>query len=148
MLDLTQLPPERQLDFWLGAWDVSWGDGQMGTNHITRILDGRVIQENFDGQPALAFQGMSLSVYSAKLKQWQQTWADSSGNYWHFLGGLDGEQFILTTEDVLEGQPVHLRMRFYNIARDTLDWMWERSDDGGQTWQAKWHIHYQRQTEQ
>ena len=144
---MIQLLPEQQLDFWLGLWNVSWGEGQFGTNHITRILDGRVIQESFDGQPTMPFRGMSLSVYSPKLKKWQQTWADSEGNYWHFLGGLEGQQVILTTTDVIEGQPVQLRMRFYNIAQDTFDWLWERSDDGGQTWQAKWQIHYQRKFE-
>ena len=32
-----------------------------------------------------------------------------------------------------------------NIARDALDWRWERSDDNGQTWQVQWQIHYHRQ---
>lgn len=31
--------PERQLDFWLGDWEVSWGEDQQGTNRIERILD-------------------------------------------------------------------------------------------------------------
>ena len=53
---------------------------------------------------------------------------------------------ILAAGDVVEGQPVKLRMIFYNIDQDELDWRWERSDDGGQTWQLKWHIHYRRRT--
>ena len=145
MHDINQLPPEQQLDFWLGEWDVSWGDGQHGTNYITRLLDNRVIQENFDGNPAMPFQGTSLSVYSPKLGQWQQTWVDSEGNYWHFLGGGEGNEMVLVTDDVIEGRPVKLRMVFYNIARDELDWRWERSDDGGATWELKWQIHYRRQ---
>lgn len=145
MLPLSTLPPEQHFDFWLGAWEVSWGEGQRGTNTITRILDGRVIQENFDGQPALPFRGISLSVYSPKLGHWQQTWADNEGNYWHFLGGVEGERLILVTDDVIEGRPVKLRMIFYNITPEALDWCWERSDDGGVTWQIKWQIHYQRQ---
>jgi hypothetical protein len=144
MLDIARLLPEKQFDFWLGAWDVSWGDGQHGANHITRILKARAIQENFDGRPSMAFRGMSLSVYSRKLGQWQQTWVDTDGNYWHFLGGVDGDQMILSTQDVIDGQPIRLRMVFYDIARDTLEWRWERSGDGGQTWQVKWQIHYQR----
>jgi len=35
-------------------------------------------------------------------------------------------------------------MIFYDIEHDQLDWRWERSDDGGQTWQVKWQIHYRR----
>ncbi len=144
MLELAKLPAEQQLDFWLGEWDVSWGDDQHGTNHIVCILDGRVIQENFDGSPALDFQGMSLSVYSEKLGRWQQTWADSQGSCWHFTGGVVGNEMILTTNDVIDGQPVLLRMVFYNIASDELDWRWERSNDGGETWEERWQIHYRR----
>jgi len=144
MLDISRLPPEQQFDFWLGVWDVSWDDNQHGTNRIARILDGRVIQENFDGYPAMSFRGMSLSVYSPKLNQWQQTWVDTEGNYWHFLGGVAGTQMILGTDDVVKGQPIKLRMIFYNIARDEIDWRWERSDNERQTWDVKWQIHYRR----
>ena len=38
-------PPEQQFDFWLGEWDVSWGEGQGGTNRVDKILDGKVIRE-------------------------------------------------------------------------------------------------------
>jgi len=144
MLEISKRPAAKQLDFWLGEWDVSWGDDQHGTNRIVRILDERVIQENFDGTPSLDFRGMSLSVYSEKLQQWQQTWTDSQGSYWHFTGGVVGNEMILTTNDVIDGQPVLLRMVFYNITQDELDWRWERSDDDGATWQERWQIHYHR----
>ncbi len=144
MLDLMQLAPEEQFDFWLGDWDVSWSDDQRGTNQVTRILNGHVIQEQFDGAPAIPFQGMSLSVYDPRGEQWRQTWVDNSGNYWHFSGGVVDKEMILSTDDVFEGRPVKLRMVFYNIERDELDWRWERSDDGGQTWDLQWQIHYRR----
>jgi len=51
--------PEKQFDFWLGEWDCTWGDDGKATNHIQRIMDNKVIQENFTN-PAL--RGMSLSV--------------------------------------------------------------------------------------
>ena len=144
MIDLLKLPPEKQLDFWLGEWDVSWDGDQHGRNTITRILDSRVIQEQFNGAPSLDFRGMSLSVYSARLGRWRQTWVDSEGNYWDFRGGVQGDEFILDTDDVIDGRPVRLRMVFYNIAREELDWRWERSDDDGRTWQLRWHLHYRR----
>ena len=144
MIDLSKLPPEEQLDFWLGEWDVSWDGDQHGRNTITRILDSRVIQEQFDGAPSLNFRGMSLSTYSARLGRWRQTWVDSEGNYWDFRGGVQGDEFILDTDDVIDGRPVRLRMVFYNIAREELDWRWERSDDDGRTWQLRWHLHYRR----
>jgi len=144
MIDLSQLPPEEQLDFWLGEWDVSWDDDQHGRNTITRILDSRVIQEQFDGAPSADLRGMSLSVYSPRLGQWRQTWVDNEGNYWDFRGGVQGDDMILATDDVIDGRAVKLRMVFYNIERHELDWRWERSDDNGRTWQLQWQIHYQR----
>ncbi len=136
--------PEEQFDFWLGDWDVSWGDGQQGTNRIDKILEGKVIREQFDGNPAMAFRGMSLSVYDARREQWRQTWVDIEGTYWAFRGGFEDGRMILSTEEVVEGKDVLLRMVFYDIAADELEWSWERSDDGGESWQQKWHIHYRR----
>ena len=40
-------------DFWVGEWNLTWkdpdGSTATGTNIITKILDGTVIQENFTG---------------------------------------------------------------------------------------------------
>lgn len=136
--------PERALDFWLGQWTVTWGDGLSASNHVEAILGGAVIRENFDGRPGAEFQGQSLSVYSPALGLWRQTWVDSDGSYWAFTGGPQGERFVFATDDVRDGQPIQLRMVFYNLAADSLDWDWERSDDGGLTWALKWRLHYTR----
>jgi len=140
----ADLPPEQQFDFWLGDWEVIWDEGKRASNRIEKVLDGRAILESFDGSPSLDFRGMSLSVYSPHRKLWQQTWADSEGNYWHFTGGFQSERMLLVTDDILEGVPVKLRMVWYNITSDALDWNWERSEDDGETWQLRWHLHYRR----
>jgi hypothetical protein len=54
--------PARQFDFWLGEWDLTWGDGEHGTNSIYLDFDGRVIVESFDGRPSTGLQGMSIST--------------------------------------------------------------------------------------
>ncbi len=136
--------PERQFDFWLGEWDVSWGEGQQGANRIDKILDGKVIREQFDGNPAISFRGMSLSVYDAGAELWRQTWVDTEGNYWAFTGGFEDGRMTLSTEVEADGKLVQLRMVFFNIADDQLDWHWERSEDGGRNWELRWHIHYRR----
>lgn len=136
--------PEQQFDFWLGEWDVSWAEGQQGTNRIDKILDGKVIREQFDGNPAMPFRGMSLSVYDAGEKRWRQTWVDTEGNYWAFEGGFEDGRMILSTEVEAGGKLDQLRMVFFNIEADELDWNWERSKDGGRSWELRWHIHYRR----
>ncbi|MGH2521803.1 MAG: DUF1579 family protein [Anaerolineales bacterium] len=137
-------PAAREFDFWLGEWDVTWGEGQCGSNRIEAILNSRVILENFNGQPAIPFRGMSVSVYDFKREQWRQTWVDDTGNYWAFTGGFHAGRMTLQTDDMVEGRPVKLRMMFYNIAADELDWDWEKSEDSGETWTLLWHIHYRR----
>jgi len=137
------VPPEtHQFDFWLGEWDVSWQGGR-GTNSIRSILDGYVVEERFHSD-AIALHGISLSVYSAQRGQWQQTWVDSQGSYLDLAGGWDGERMILTAARIQQGKSITLRMVFYNIAPDQLDWVWEHSKDAGQTWEQLWQIHYQR----
>ena len=136
--------PSHALDFWLGDWTVSWGDGLTGTNRVEPILGGAVIRETFDGRSGADLQGTSLSVYSPQLGCWRQTWADSQGSYWAFTGGLEGDRFILSTDDFKDGLPIKLRMVFYHIAPHSLDWDWERSEDGGATWALQWRLHYTR----
>ena len=138
----------RQFDFWLGEWDLTWADGGKGTNHITRILDGCVLQENFDGTPAIALKGVSVSVFDVRAGQWKQTWVDSSGSYLDFIGGMEDGKMVLNREMLLEGKPIKQRMVFYNIAENELDWNWERSNDNGATWTVLWHIHYKRKQTQ
>ena len=134
----------RQFDFWLGEWDLTWGEDGRGTNVITAVLDKRVIQEQFDGTPATPLQGLSVSTYNTQLGKWQQTWVDNQGSYLDFVGEFAAGKMILSREATLAGQPILQRMVWYNIAEQSLDWNWERSTDGGETWQIMWHIHYQR----
>ncbi len=144
MTTQTTPNPARALDFWLGDWTVSWGDGLTARNTVEAILGGAVMRESFDGHPGASFQGVSLSVYSPALGLWRQTWVDSDGSYWAFTGGPEGDRFCFATDDVQQGKPIKLRMTFYHIAADALDWDWERSDDGGGTWTLKWRLHYTR----
>ena len=139
------LPVEaRQFDFWLGEWDAIWGDNERGSNVIRSVLDDAVILENFDGRPGTPLIGMSVSVYNAALGKWQQTWVDNQGGYLDFAGAFEGGRMVLQRSAMLDGQSFLQRMVWYNIERDQFDWNWERSDDGGQTWQVMWQIHYTR----
>ena len=143
----TNEPAElRQFDFWLGDWDLTWGDNGRGTNRITAVLDHRVIQEQFDGTPATPLRGLSVSTYNTALGKWQQTWVDNSGSYLDFVGEFTDGKMILSREAVLQGKPILQRMVWCNISQQSLDWNWERSEDGGETWQVMWQIHYQRKS--
>jgi len=139
----------RQLDFWVGDWDLSWPGpngqpGLHGHNVITRELDDCVIYEHFSDMAQPPFQGASLSTYSAKLGKWQQTWVDNQGSYLDFVGEFKDGQMILSREFIQGGKKIRQRMVFKNIKPDSLDWSWESSDDDGATWKVVWPIHYAR----
>ncbi len=134
----------RQFDFWLGDWKLTWDEEGRGRNRITSILGGCVIQEEFDGTPSIPLKGLSLSTYNVTTGKWQQTWVDNSGSYLDFIGEFANGKMILSRDTFIQEKPIKQRMIFYNIAKDELDWNWERTDDKGKTWQTLWHIHYQR----
>lgn len=79
-------PEARQFDFWIGEWNLTWGDEGKGTNIITSTLGGCVILENFDGTPSITLKGMSVSTFNARSGKWEQTWVDNQGGYLDFTG--------------------------------------------------------------
>ena len=137
----------RQLDFWLGEWDLSW-EGGSGSNLITRRFDDCVIEENFSGQvPSGLFLGHSVSVWDGRRGEWRQTWVDNQGSYLVFTGGI-GEDEVMRlhgeTRELPDGRTQVTRMSWIDVEDDSLDWHWERSVDGGVTWEMVWAIHYER----
>lgn len=140
-------PEAAQFDFWVGEWELTWGEEDRGANSIEKILDGCVIVENFDGTPSIPLKGMSVSSYSRQLKKWQQTWVDNKGGYLDFVGEYQGDRMILTREFLKDDEKVMQRMVWYNISEDALDWNWERSMDNGKTWEVLWTIHYERKSD-
>jgi len=138
-----------QFDFWIGDWKLEWKDQsgkiQNGTNSIKKILDGCVIEENFDGGEGTPLKGKSNSVYNSFTKKWHQTWVDNTGGYLDFMGNFSNGIMILVREYIDQsGSKVMQRMVWYNISKNEIDWNWERSDDEGKTWAVKWKIHYTR----
>ena len=143
-------PEFRQLDFWVGVWDVRWDAtanqaAGNGTNTITRQLGNCVIQEHFEGGPTTSGMiGHSVSTYHASPRLWRQTWVDNQGGYFALTGGpTDDRRFILENTRLREGAP-YLRMVFEEITPNSLTWRWQRSRDSGATWEDSWVIYYTR----
>jgi hypothetical protein len=145
-------PEFRQLDFWLGVWDVRWDAAAgiaagHGTNRVTRTLGDCVIQESFDGGPTTGnLIGQSLSTYHLPLKRWRQTWVDNQGGYFALVGGPEGNGFVLVSSRLKDDVPVQ-RMVFEEIQSDSLTWRWQKTTDGGKSWSDQWVIYYTRQPE-
>jgi hypothetical protein len=143
--------PEHAFDFWLGEWDLTWqnedGSTASGKNRVCRILDGHVIEENFEvltGDMA-GYVGKSYSVYNSQTGEWKKTWVDNGGAYLDFTGDIDGGNRIFQrTAITSNGNRFLQRMVFYDITEDSPSWEWQRSEDDGETWQLMWRIQYRR----
>lgn len=148
-------PEMRQLDFWLGEWDLTSRQRDPDNpdrarkitmhNSVRRILDGCVIVERFNGTPAIPLRGASVSHYDRDIGKWRQTWVDNQGGWYNLTGEYKDGKVVLTTPDTVRGgKRMRWRMIFSEIARDGLDWEWQRSTDAGLTWESRWRIHYSR----
>lgn len=135
---------QSQFDFWIGEWDLTWGEDGKGINIITKPLDSLVIMENFDGTLSSPLQGISVSTFNKRIGKWQQTWVDNQGSYLDFVGEFMEGKMILQRKAYIEGKEVLQRMVWYDINHENFEWNWERSLDNGKTWEVMWNIHYSR----
>ena len=140
-------PEYRQLDFWLGTWDLAYTQGgKAGTsrNRVTRQLDGCVVQEDFEGPPGTPLVGRSVSMYDRASGRWKQTWVDNQGGYLDFTGGLEDGRMVFAREFERNGQRIRQRMVFDDVTPRSMTWRWQRSTDAGATWSTLWEIAYRR----
>jgi len=138
----------RQLDFWLGEWDVSTTQGGVpaGTSKIELILEDCVVQENWQslGSP---YTGKSYNIYDAALKRWEQYWVDSTGGNIFFHGELaqDGVMDYWTDDIPQSGGPsLRRHLQFIPIGTDKVRQFSRGSTDGGKTWNVEYDFTYVR----
>ena len=141
-------PEQKQLDFWVGEWELSWPGNSAGeTAHEQRAgHSGRVHRRGeFLRRRCHAPQGKSVSVFDAAARRWKQTWVDNEGGYLDLAGEFkDGRMMLAREATRPDGSKAQQRMVFKNITPDRFDWSWESSKDGGKTWTVFWPIDYKR----
>ena len=131
------------LGFWVGKWDCTWADGH-GANYVTIEFDDHVVVERFESFAPDRFSGFSVSVPDRDGDRWRQTWVDSTGNYWHFVGGPEPDgTFVFATPERVDEEQVFKRMVFSDVTPEGFDWRWEFAADR-QAWQPSWQIRYAR----
>jgi tetratricopeptide (TPR) repeat protein len=124
----------RQLDFWLGRWEVESSGTVVGTNHIEAILDGCVLLEQWSGG---GIDGKSFNFYDAAAQEWRQLWVDGVGASIDYRGGFqDGAMRFAGTQVRADGTRLRSRMTLTPHPDGTVHQLIERSADDGATWQV------------
>lgn len=127
-------PEYRQLDFWLGDWDVFEADGVTPAAHVrvTRTLDGCVLHEAYEDPTGL--HGQSFSIYDSTRKVWHQTWVTNRGQLLMIEGRLEQGALVMRGRSRSDdGKMVLVRAVWKPDAQGVRETA-ERSYDGGKTW--------------
>lgn len=147
------LPEMRQLDFWIGEWELvsryrredgTWTE-EAATDSVRAVLGGCALLQEWGGTvDGVPFHGLSLTSYAADRGEWQQAWSDDSGPaLFVFSGGVEGDRIVLARQAAAEGNTVVRRQVFSNIRPDGFDWAYEQSA-GDTGWTPLWTMRYTR----
>jgi len=127
----------RNLDFWVGDWDVYAGGKLVGTDKVERIMDGCAVTERW--RAAEGGDGFSLFAYDARRDIWTQTWitGDTSQNGGlkvkglrahsptsvTFQGELESKTGVVYYDrTILTALPAGRVRQQIQISRDGVDW--------------------------
>jgi hypothetical protein len=126
-------PEFRQLDFWIGAWEVADAGGQViGRSTVSATLGRCAIQEEWESGD---MHGTSINAYDKPEGAWRQMWVDSFGAVLRLRGAWNGRSMVLGGPRVgSDGRTRHLRVTLTPMEDGTLRQLQERSEDGGETW--------------
>ena len=87
---LCQSTGHRQLDFWVGKWDVFRPDSGTLVAHsmIEKLYNGCTIRETW--MPIVGVPGGSLNTYRQKSAEWRQVWTDAGNEIHDYRGRWNG----------------------------------------------------------
>ena len=141
----------RQLDFWIGDWDVyNLKGNKSGDSKISLILDSCVILEEWASIPlpgGFIYRGKSFNTYDASQKQWQQNWSDNVGGNTHYVKGkFENNQMVFETDPYSYSKDTMaiMRLTFFNLGPDKVRQFAQISKDNGNTWITQYDLEYRR----
>lgn len=139
---------QNNFNFWVGDWDIySIASGNcIGENHISKILDNKVIFESWND--VLGVKGKSFTLYDSISHQWKQTWVDNTGEITELTGILRGDTMIFVSHPKFnrENRLAINRMTIIKKSENELLQTGEVSFDNTRTWQTNYSFKYKRQS--
>lgn len=141
----------RQLDFWLGEWEVFNKNGQKaGDSKVSAILDSCVLLEEWTSagmNQGIQYTGKSFNTFNRSTNQWQQTWVDNTGSSIEYLEGkFDNKKIIFQTKPYKYSKDTMavLKLTFHDLGKDQVKQHGEISKDNGATWVTQYELEYRR----
>ena len=134
----------RQLDFWIGDWDVfdvGAGQAPVARAHITRILDGCAVHELYESTDgASGTHGESFSIFDRTRGVWHQTWVTNHGSLLQIEGtARDGRVMLAGSYLDAQGQRVQIRAGWWPATEGVREQA-ETSRDGGRSWKPEFDL--------
>lgn len=131
----------RQLDFWIGEWDVYSGQQKVGESSVQLILKDCVVFENWRGLQGGS--GKSFNKYNNVSKEWEQFWVSDSGTTNYFKGSLaDGAMRYTLEMPGPSGVTLTRHLTFTPLPEGKVRQFSQRSMDGGKTWATEYDLVY------
>ena len=138
-------PNNRALDFWLGQWSVAApGSAPSATSTVTLELDKCMVVERWDG--GRGHTGENVFAYSADDKGWHGLFADNQGRVHVFFNGKASPGMTQFTgpSQGRNGETILNRVTIRRIGADQVEQAWEKSSDGGKSWEIAFRGEYTR----
>ncbi len=138
-LDAAHNPEFRQLDFWVGAWEVFNKDGKkLSDVTISKVVNDCGLAESWKSTRP-GGDGVGLSTYNARSKKWEYFWVSGGGTTSHFEGSLlPDEMRFRTVQQQPDGT---LRLRHWSLIKlpgGKVRELSVGSADDGVTWSTEY----------
>ncbi|MFM1896420.1 MAG: hypothetical protein RLZZ385_1494 [Pseudomonadota bacterium] len=133
----------RQLDFWVGQWQVLNADGETVANSDISIQSGGcVILERFRAYSG--YSGTSMNHWSADAG-WLQLWRDANGVTIQFTGRLQDGAMVFEAEGFTDANGSYRRrMELSAQPGGEVLQISNRSYDSGVSWLPEYRLTYRR----
>ncbi len=141
------IPGFRELDFWLGSWEVSATEGpKLGSSEVATRVNDCLIVEDFVTPKGM--QSRSYVFYDFATATWHRSYIDENGEYVTLSGALEQDggspRMVMTGTDVgPNGEEFDLRVTIEPLGPDLVRQAWEVSDDGGASWKPALSLDYE-----
>ncbi len=130
----------RDFDFWVGEWTVFDATGrQVGTNSIQFVEGGAGLLERWVSTQGTT--GTSMSYFDPVPQRWTQSWL-TAREVSVASGGMEGRSMVLASrspEGILTSRTTWTPLEDGRVRQH-----WEKTADGGKTWQTEFDGYYSR----